>query len=167
MTKTERSKTITWDDPGLSTRDMDATSGLDYLKAIKDGSIQPPPIARLVGYVISAVEPGRTVYELQPLECHYNPFGTVHGGIISTLLDTAMTSAVLSALGKRAGCSTAEIKVNYIRPVTDRTGTLSCRGALIHLGKRLATAEGRLEDKSGTLYAHGLCTCSIFTKRRS
>jgi uncharacterized protein (TIGR00369 family) len=102
-------------------------------------------------------------YELDPHECHYNPFASVHGGIISTLLDTAMTAAVLSTLGKGVGCATAEIKVNFIRPVTTGTGTLRCEAKPIHIGKRLATAEGHLKDSRGMLYAHAVCTCSIFT----
>jgi uncharacterized protein (TIGR00369 family) len=162
----ERNITITWGDPKAGMRDIDSISGLDYLKAIKDGLIHPPPVAMLVGYKISEVEAGRTVYELDPLECHYNPFATVHGGIISTLLDTAMTAAVLSTLGKGAGCTTAEIKVNFIKPVTVRTGTLRCEARPIHIGKRMATAEGRLKDTGDILYAHAVCTCSIFTTGR-
>jgi len=101
-------------------------------------------------------------YELDPHESHYNPFASVHGGIISTLLDTAMTAAVLSTLGKGEGCATAEIKVNFIRPLTIGTGTLRCEARPIHIGKRLATAEGQLKDSRDILYAHTVCTCSIF-----
>jgi uncharacterized protein (TIGR00369 family) len=163
MQNMERRQTISWQDPKVSARDIDSISGLDYLKAIQDGRIHPPPVAMLVGYKISAVEAGRTVYELDPHECHYNPFASVHGGIISTLLDTAMTAAVLSTLGKGVGCATAEIKVNFIRPVTTGTGTLRCEARPIHIGKRLATAEGHLKDSRGMLYAHAVCTCSLFT----
>ena len=162
MKNIERKRTIIWDDPKNSARDATSISGLDYLKAIKDGKINPPPIAMLVGYKISEVDSGYAVFELDPDEYHYNPFATVHGGIISTVLDTTMTASVLSTLRKGVSCSTAEIKVNFIRPVTTNTGTLRCEARPIHIGKRLATAEGQLKDKKDNLYAHAVSTCLIF-----
>ncbi|MFC1885284.1 PaaI family thioesterase [Thermodesulfobacteriota bacterium] len=159
----ERKKTIIWDDPETSKRDaVSSVSGLDYLKAIRDDKISPPPAALLVGYRITEVESGYAVFELDPAEYHYNPFATVHGGILSTLLDTAMTASVLSTLPKGFSCSTIEIKVNFIKPVTAKTGTLRCEANPIHIGKRLATVEGRLKDGNGELHAHGVSTCSIF-----
>jgi len=158
----DRKRTIFWDDPKAGARDAALISGLDYLKAIKDGRINPPPIAMLVGYKISEVDSGYAVFELDPDEYHYNPFGTVHGGIISTILDTAMTTSVLSTLRKGVSCSTVEIKVNFIRPVTTDTGTLRCEARPIHIGKHLATAEGKLKDKKDNLYAHAVSTCFIF-----
>ncbi|NNK85441.1 MAG: PaaI family thioesterase [Desulfobacterales bacterium] len=158
----QRKRTISWDDPNASARNATSISGLDYLKGIKDGRISPPPIAMLVGYKILIVDKGYAVYELDPEEYHYNPFVTVHGGIISTLLDTTMTASVLSTLEKGVSCSTAEIKVNFIRPVTADTGTLRCEAKPIHIGNRLATAEGKLLDKKDKLYAHAVSTCFIF-----
>ncbi len=162
MEKIDRKKTITWEDPKNSTRDAASISGLDYLKSIKKGIINPPPVAMLVGYKISEVDNGYAVFELNPEEYHYNPFSTVHGGILSTLLDTTMTASVLSTLQKGISCSTVEIKVNFIRPVTSKTIVLRCEARPIHIGKRLATVEGRLKGNNGKLYAHGVSTCSIF-----
>ncbi len=162
MENIERKRTIIWDDPKNSARDTTSISGLDYLKAIKDGKINPPPVAMLVGYKISEVDHGYAVFELDPAEYHYNPFATVHGGIISTLLDTTMTASVLSTLQKGISCSTVEIKVNFIRPITAKTEVLRCEARPIHVGKRLATVGGQLRDKDGNLYAHGVSTCSIF-----
>jgi uncharacterized protein (TIGR00369 family) len=136
-------------------------SGLDYLTSIKDGRISPPPAARLIGYTIAEAEKGYVVFELQPGEYHYNPFATVHGGILSTLLDTAMTASVLSTLPHGLSCSTIEIKVNFIKPVTAETGVLRCEARPIHVGKNLATVEGRLKDGNDALLAHGVSTCSI------
>jgi uncharacterized protein (TIGR00369 family) len=159
----ERTRTIFWDDPQINKRDAAApVSGLDYLKAIKKGKISPPPIANLVGYRISEVDNGYAVFELNPAEYHYNPFATVHGGILSTLLDTTMTASVLSTLPKGISCTTIEIKVNFIKPVTADTGVLRCEARPIHIGKRLATVEGRLKNRNGDLHAHGTSTCSIF-----
>jgi uncharacterized protein (TIGR00369 family) len=159
----ERQKTIYWDDPEINKRDaVSSISGLDYLKAIRDNKISPPPVAHLVGYRITEVDEGYALFELDPEEFHYNPFATVHGGILSTLLDTAMTASVLTILPKGHSCSTIEFKINFIKPVTAKTGTLRCEASPIHIGKRLATVEGRLKDKNGELHAHGVSTCSIF-----
>jgi uncharacterized protein (TIGR00369 family) len=161
----ERSRTITWEDPRIGARDARNVSGLDYLTAIRDRIGPPPPVAELLGYRLIEVAHGLAVFELQPAEYHYNPFATVHGGIISTLLDSAMTAAVMSTLGIGTACSTVEIKVNFIRPVTDRTGPLRCEARPIHVGKRLATVNGWLRDAGGELYAHGVSTCSLFNMR--
>ncbi|HEY6107121.1 MAG TPA: PaaI family thioesterase [Anaeromyxobacteraceae bacterium] len=154
--------TVTWEDPRVSRRDAAAVSGLDYLAALKEGRVPQPPAARLLGYRIRDVERGRTVFELEPAEHHYNPFATVHGGIMATLLDTAMTAAVLSALEVGVACATLEMKVNFVRAVTAETGALRCEGKVIHLGTSIATAEGRLLDGRGRLCAHALTTCSVF-----
>ncbi len=159
----QRKKTIAWGDPRINRRDAAAAiSGLDYLRAVKDGNISPPPVAMLVGYKIFAVEDGYAAFELNPAEYHYNPFSTVHGGILTTLLDTTMTASVLSTLQQGMTCSTIEIKTNFIRPVTAKTGVLRCEARPIHIGKRLATVEGYLKDGKGRLVAHGTSTCSIF-----
>lgn len=159
----KRTKTICWDDPQNSKRDAVARiSGLDYLIAIKENRISPPPVANLVGYKICEVDYGYVAFELNPAEYHYNPFATVHGGILSTLLDTAMTSSVLSTLPKGVSCTTIEIKVNFIKPVTTDTGILKCEASPLHVGKKIASVEGKLKDKNGLLHAHGVSTCSIF-----
>ena len=164
----ERKRTIVWDDPVKNKQGVSAAiSGLDYLKAIKDGRISPPPIAMLVGYHIYEIEKGRAVFELKPGEYHYNPFATVHGGVLSVLLDSTMAASVLSTLSKGMTCSTIEIKVNFIRPVTAETDILRCEAKPIHIGKRLATAEARLTDRNGKLYAHGTSTCAIVKIRET
>ena len=159
----ERTHTIVWEDPKTSARDATVISGLDYLTAIKEGKNSPPPVAHLVGYRIAEVGKGRAVFELEPAEFHYNPFSTVHGGIVATLLDTAMTAAVLSTLSKGLACSTIEIKVNYIRPVSQKTGLIRCTGKVIHVGSRIATASGKIFDGNRKLVAHAVSTCAILS----
>jgi uncharacterized protein (TIGR00369 family) len=158
----QRIRTIVWEDPRISARDAQSISGLDYLRAIKKGEISPPPVAQLLGYNISEIDTGLAVFELEPAEYHYNPFGTVHGGIASTLLDTTMTAAVLSTLPPGVYCSTIEIKVNFILPIVSRTGTVLCRAKTIHVGNRIATAEGKVVDRKEKLYAHAVSTFMIF-----
>ena len=157
----DRVRTITWEDPQVSRRDAAAISGLDYLAAISDGRIPQPPAARLIGYRLCELEQGRVVFELEPAECHYNPFATVHGGITATLLDSAMTAAVLSTLRIGVACSTLEMKVNFIRPIAGGAGVVRAEGKVIHVGSSIATAEGRLHDAQGKLYAHAVTTCAI------
>ena len=117
----ERRRIVSWENPDESRRNPALTTGLDYLRSIKDGRVAPPPVANLLGYRIVDVDQGRAVFELEPAEYHYNPFSTVHGGITSTLLDTSMTAAVLSTLKENFACATIEIKVNFIRPISGRT----------------------------------------------
>ena len=156
-----RTRTITWEDPAPGARVGRTMSGLDYLKALQEGVIPPPPIAVLMDMSIVEVSEGRVVFAAQPAEYHYNPLGTVHGGLAATLLDSAMGCAVHSTLPAVTGYTTLELKVNYLRPMTHETGPVYCEGKVIHVGGRIATAEGRLTDADGRLYAHGTTTCII------
>jgi uncharacterized protein (TIGR00369 family) len=156
-----RTRTITWQDTKLSTRESDAISGYDYLCNIRDGKIEPPPVAKLIGYRIREVEKGNVIFELEPAEYHYNPFATVHGGIAATLLDTTMTASVLSTLSTGFTCSTLEIKVNFIRPITHRSGTVHCKARIIHKGRHITSVEARIFDSKEKLYAHAMSTCMI------
>lgn len=157
-----RTRTITWDDPLLAARAGVSLSGLEFLRAIRDGRFPPPPIAEVLGFWLADVEEGRVVFAGQPAEYHYNPIGVVHGGFAATLLDSAMGCAVHSTLPAGTGYTTLEVKVNYIRALTSETGPVRCVGTVIHTGGRTATAEGRLVDEAGRLYAHGTTTCMIF-----
>jgi len=159
---TLRSRTITWQAPGKQTRQAVPVSGLAYLQAIVDGKVAAPPVASLIGYRLAQVAPGMAVFELEPAEYHYNPSATVHGGVAATILDSAMTCAVLSHLEAGRSCSTLEIKVNYIRPITAATGPVRCEARAIHVGQTIATAEGQIRDAGGKLYAHAVTTCLVF-----
>jgi uncharacterized protein (TIGR00369 family) len=159
--KTSRTRTITWEDPTSTVQTGKMISGIAYLKALQSGEFPPPPIAVLLGMSISEVSEGRVVFVAEPAEYHYNPLGTVHGGVMATLLDSALGCAVQSMLPAGTNYTTLELKVNYVRPITARTGTLYTEGKIIHVGGRIATAEGRLTDASGKLYAHGTTTCII------
>ncbi len=161
LTMPKRTRTIKWEDPQISSRDTQNISGLDYLCAIMDGSIAPPPAAHLVGYQILSIDAGQAACGLNPSEYHYNPFSTVHGGLLTTLLDAAMTAAVMTLLPPGKACSTLELKVNFIRPVKSRTGPVTAGAKVIHAGKQIATVEGRLLDGNDKLYAHATSTCLI------
>jgi uncharacterized protein (TIGR00369 family) len=159
--KTQRSRTITWEDPMPAVQLGRTISGIEYLKAIQSGELPAPPFAVLMGMWISEVSEGRAVFAFEAAEYHYNPLGTVHGGVMATLLDSAMGCAVQSMLPAGTTYTTLEIKVNYLRPLTTKAGTVYCEGKIIHLGGRIATAESRLTDAEGKLYAHGTTTCIV------
>jgi len=136
-------------------------SGLELLQAILDGKQPAPPIARTLNYRLTEISTGRAVFTGTPSLDHYNPIGTVHGGYVATLLDSAMGCAVHTTLPAGQGYTTLEFKVNFVRPVLDTTGELRAEGVVIHAGKRTATAESRLLDGAGKLYAHATTTCLI------
>ncbi len=156
-----RTLEVTWEDPMQLAEKGRATPGIEFLRAIRDGRLPAPPIARLLGFDLVEVEPGHAVFELVPGEQHYNPIGVVHGGVAMTLLDSAMGCAVQSEMPAGGSYTTLEAKTNLVRPITSATGRLRAIGKLVHLGKRVATAEGRLEDAQGKLYAHATTTCLI------
>ncbi len=157
-----RTRTISWEDPAIGLEKIKKMSGLEYLKAMQAGEVPPPPIAVLMGFDVSEVSEGRVVFTSEVAEYQYNPLGTVHGGMAATLLDSAMGCVVQSMLPAGAGYTTLEIKINYIRAMTSKTGMVSCEGKIIYVGGRTATAEARITDEQGKLYAHGTTTCIIF-----
>jgi len=136
-------------------------SGIDFLRAIRDGRLPAPPIAELLGFGLIGVEPGEAVFEVEPGEQHYNPIGVVHGGLAMTLLDSAMGCAVQTHMPAGGGYTTLEAKTNLTRPITSQTGKLRAIGKVLHLGSRIATAEARLVDAAGKLYAHATSTCIV------
>jgi uncharacterized protein (TIGR00369 family) len=157
----ERALSITWSDPHAAFEEGRKLTPIEHLRAIRDGRIPDPPIARLLGMRLTAVEDGSASFELTPAEQHYNPIGAVHGGIAFTLLDSAMGCAVQTRCSAGKGYTTLELKVNLVRAITLQTGVLRASARVVHLGSRTATAEGRLEDAAGKLYAHGTSTCLI------
>lgn len=158
----ERSRTFTWDDPLRSAAAARELSGIDFLQAMSRGEVPAPPVMHALEISPGELEAGRVAFGLHPAEFHYNPIGTVHGGVISILCDSAMGCAIHTMLPAGAGYTTLELKVNFLRPVTTSTGQVTCEGRVIHVGGRVATAEAHLRDSTGRLYAHATTTCMIF-----
>jgi uncharacterized protein (TIGR00369 family) len=157
----KRNISVTWDNPVALAQAGRSMPGIDFLRAIRDGRLPHPPICALLGYRLIEVEPGHAVFEIAPAEQHYNPIGVVHGGIAMTLLDSAMGCAVQTRMPAGGGYTTLEAKTNLVRAVTADTGALRAVGKVVHVGKRVATAEARLEDCEGKLYAHATSTCIV------
>lgn len=160
--KIERTRTVSWEDPRELAEAARGLTGLEYLRKIVAGELPRPPMGALMDFGLAELEEGRAVFTVEPAEYHYNPIGVVHGGLAATLLDSAMGCAVHSTLPAGAGYTTLEIKVNYVRPMTAETGEVRCEARVIHVGGRTATAEGKVIDAAGKLYAHGTTTCIIF-----
>jgi uncharacterized protein (TIGR00369 family) len=158
----DRERTITWQDPMPTARAARKLSGLELLHGMRDGQLPPPPIMETLGYDMVEITEGRAVFSIEPAEFHYNPIGVVHGGVSATLLDTAMACAVHSALPAGSGYTTLEFKVNFVRGITVDSGRMTAEGTLVHLGRSMATAEGRLTGADGKLYAHATTTCMVF-----
>jgi uncharacterized protein (TIGR00369 family) len=156
-----RTVEVKWDDPIQLAHAARSMAGLEFLRAMRDGRLPHPPICTLLGYTLTEVEPGHAVFEITAGERHYNPIGVVHGGIAMTLLDSAMGCAVQTTMPAGGGYTTLEAKTNLVRAITSETGRLRAIGRVVYAGKRVATAEARLEDPSGKLYAHASSTCIV------
>jgi len=137
-------------------------SGLEYMQKLIRGELPPSPMGELMGFRLLEVDAGRAVLQMEPGERFYNGIGIVHGGVAATLLDTALGCAINSVMPAGRIFTTLEMKVNYVRPMRRETGTVRCEANVIHVGGRTATAEGRIVDAEGRLYAHGTATCMLF-----
>lgn len=149
---------------GVATRDMvkDKT-GLAILQAMLAGELPYPPIADTLDFSLVEVSAGKAVFQGTPQLKHYNPLGSVHGGWYATLLDSALGCAVQTMLPAGTAYTTAELGVNIVRAASHKTGPLRAIGSVLHCGRQLATAEARIVDADGKLYAHATTTCMVFT----
>ncbi|HEY8325056.1 MAG TPA: PaaI family thioesterase [Ktedonobacterales bacterium] len=158
-----RERTIHWEDPMATPREAarHGLSGLEFLRAIRDGELPPPPIAALMGMTLATVEEGRVIFTVEPAEYHYNPIGVVHGGLAATLLDSAMGCAVQTLAPVGVAYTTLELKVNYVRALRSGMGVVSGEATVLHFGRQVALAEARVIGPDGKLYAHATSTCLI------
>jgi len=158
---TDRVRTYEWDDPVALAGEAPRLSGLEFLRAIMDGSLPPPPIARTLGMTLVEIGEGRAVFAFEPHEFHYNPIGAVHGGLALTMIDSATGCAVQSLLPVGVGYTTLETKANFVRAITVDAGVVRCTAETVHAGRSTATAQARVEDEHGRLLAHGTSTMLI------
>jgi uncharacterized domain 1 len=155
MDAPDRSLEVRWWDPAPPLEHLRALPGLDYLRAMADGALPPPPVASLLGMRIESVDEGVVVFALDPHESHYNPLGVVHGGVLSTLLDTVLGCAVHTLLPAGWGYTSIDLNVSYLRAVRVGSGPLRFTGRVLKHGRRVsfATAEG--VDASGATVVTG------------
>ena len=137
-------------------------TGLEFVKKMAQGTLPLNMMAQTLDYDITEAENGRVVVTANPKEIHLNPWGTVHGGLAATMLDSCMGLAIQSTLDKSIGSTTLELKISFVRPITPQTGPIRVEGAVISRGRRVGIAEGRVIDRDGRLLVHGTTTCLIF-----
>jgi uncharacterized protein (TIGR00369 family) len=162
MSEDTQTRTYTYDTRRMKLEDLVAHSGLEYLKKVFAGEVAGSPIASTLDFYPVELEAGRVVFEGEPKQFVFNPIGSVHGGYAAALLDTVLGCSIQSMLEVGQGYTTVELKVNYIRAMTDKTGIVRAEGQVIHVGRSLATAEAKLIGKDGKLYAHASTTCFVF-----
>lgn len=157
-----RTRTYSWNDPLINAAEIGRRSGLEFLLAMTRGELPPPPIMQTLG--IDRIEPsdGRVIVVMSPTEFHYNPLGTVHGGVIATLLDTAAACAVHTTLPAGFGYTSLDLTTKFLRPVTVDSGPLRCEGTVVHRGRTTALSEARLFDARDRLVAQATSTCLLF-----
>jgi len=150
---------------GENTETRRSLSGLEYMRQLLTGEREASGMARLLNMRLVEVEEGRAVFAVSPDERHYNGIGIAHGGLAATLLDSALGCAINTEMPAGRIFTTLEMKVNYVRPMRRETGEVRCEAHVLHAGGRVATAEGRIVDAAGKLYAHGTATCMLFRAR--
>ena len=168
MTQTQpfvtESRTFTWATPGQGdVARLLELDGLGQLEAMISGEMPHPPIMDTLGMTDMRAERGRVVVEMPAAGFHYNPLGSVHGGVISTMLDTAAGCAVHSTMAVGELYTSLDLTVKFLRPVTIESGLLTCEGTVIQRGRRTALAQAQLSDEAGRLVAHATSSCMIFT----
>ena len=157
-----RERTYAWQDPSPIFATLGTRPGIDLLKTMEAGELPPPPIMHTLGLAGFSADLGTASFRLVPQEFHYNPLGSVHGGVIAMLLDSAAGCAVHSVLPAGEGYTSVDLVTKYLRPVTVETGEITAVGSVLSRGSRTALAEARLTDARGRLLAHATSTCMIF-----
>lgn len=138
-----------------------ALSGLEFMRALAAGTLPAPTIMQALDFRLVEVGPGLAVFEGTPDGRFFNPLGSIHGGYAATLLDSCMGCAAHTTVGTGQGFTTLELKVNFVRALSPQTGQVRAEGRIISAGRTIVTAEGRMVDATGKLYAHGTTTCMV------
>lgn len=145
---------------------LEVISGLELFQRLASGELPPPPLVHLLGFRLIEAAPGRIVFTGEPREKYYNGVGVVHGGWSAALLDSALGCAINTMMPAGRVFTTLELKVNLTRPLQQHVGQVRCEATVLHVGNRTATAEGRIVDRRGKLYAHGTTTCILVEPNR-
>ena len=153
-----------WHDPSITAAAGATLNGLDFLRAIRDSVLPPPPIAMLLGMQMREIEIGRVVFECEPDESAYNPIGVVHGGLVCTLADTVAACAVHSTLDLGVSYTSIDLNVSYLRPVTSGSGILRATGHVTKPGRRVAFSRAEIVDEAGKLVATATSSCLVMER---
>ena len=158
----DRSRTFRWSDPLATAKAVRDLPGLEAIRMVAAGELPPPPIAELLGMEITHADHGHVIFALEPAEWMYNPIGSVHGGVAATILDSSLGCAIHTTLDAGVGYTTSDLQVRYVRAMSAGMGRVLAESRVVHSGRRLATAEGRLyAERDGKLLAHATTSCMI------
>lgn len=162
LTMSDREMIVRWEDPAEALAQLPHLDGIDYLRKMQAGEIPGAPIAGHVAMELTEVAEGAVTFTSTPDESHYNPIGMVHGGLVCTLLDSALGCAAQTLLPAGTGYTSIEIHVNYLRPVTSQSAPLTCVGRVVKPGRRVTFAEGEVRDARGNTVATATGSLLIF-----
>ncbi|MEV0530941.1 PaaI family thioesterase [Kitasatospora sp. NPDC050463] len=162
---TERSTVLGWREPGPLFAARPEQSGLQYLRGLADGEIVPPPVIQVLGITVESAEPGRVRFTMPAPGFLANHLGVLAGGILATVIDAALASAVLSAVAADQDIVTLDLGVDFLRPVTAPGGPVTVDAEVVHLGRNRGLATCRALDADQRLCAVGRSTCLIRPKR--
>ncbi|MBY4208000.1 PaaI family thioesterase [Rhodococcus fascians] len=160
-TSPNRTRTVSWDDPTATAAGARGRSGREFLAAMQSGELPPPPVMTLTGTELVEIGDGFASFALNPAEYHYNPIGSVHGGIVAMLLDSAAGAAVQTTLPSGVGYTSLDLSIKYLRAVRADTGLVTATGTVVHSGRRTALAQAELRDVEGRLLAQATSSCVI------
>jgi uncharacterized protein (TIGR00369 family) len=156
-----RERVVDWQVPGPAAKAASGMSGLEAMRAIRDGLLPEPPMARLIDFRLRVADPGRIVMELEPHESLENTIGLLHGATSAALLDTAMGCAISTMLPAGQGAVTLDLKLTYLRPLSVKSGTIQAEGKVVKLGRQTSYAEGFVRDGAGNLAVHATAIFSM------
>ena len=146
------------------TKSVPSATGLEYFKALMEGTAPRAPMLELFDINFDSAEPGAVVLTATPTTEHYNPLGFVHRGYAAVLLDTCMAAAIVTSLEPSLSAVTLEYKINFVKPMSADTGVVRGEGKSLYIGRQMAIAEGRLLDAAGRILAHGTTTCHVMRR---
>jgi len=156
-----RERVVDWQAPGPAAKAASGMSGLEAMRAIRDGLLPEPPMARLIDFRLRVAEPGRIVMELEPHESLENTIGLLHGATSAALLDTAMGCAISTMLPAGQGAVTLDLKLTYLRPLSVKSGTIQAEAKVVKLGRQTSYTEGFVRDGAGNLAVHATAIFSM------
>jgi uncharacterized protein (TIGR00369 family) len=156
-----RERTFSWADPAAIAAAGAGLSGAEFFAALGAGTIPPPPVMRALDFDGVSFGEGRAAFRLTPREFHYNPLGSVHGGVFATMVDSACGCAVHTLLPAGVFYTSLDLSVKFLRPVTVGTGPITAEGTVVHLGRRTALAEARITDAAGKVYVTATSSCLV------
>ncbi|EPX59180.1 hypothetical protein D187_003084 [Cystobacter fuscus DSM 2262] len=135
------------------------TRHLQDMEKMLRGELPPPPIARLLGLLLTSVEPSRVVMELDASARHANPMGTLHGGVICDLADLAMGAAMSTTLEDEESFTTLDLTTKFLKPIWN--ARLRATGRVVKRTRTLGLIECEVEDDKGSLVAKVFSSCMV------